>query len=73
MGMGSGIMNSIASMGLNNQNSVNQFILTNAAEESGTQLTNIQLTNQEQEQFGSMLGAGVGAIANIYGSSQLNK
>ena len=71
MGLGANTMNSVASMGLNNMNNENQFNLTNAAEASGTQLQNVNLQNQSQANLGQLMGSSMGALANMYGYSQL--
>ena len=71
MDLGVNTMGNIASMGLNNANNENQFNLTNAAEASGTQLTNIQLQNQQQQAWGQMLGSGVSALGNFAGMAAM--
>jgi hypothetical protein len=71
MSDGANIMGNIASMGLTNQTDENQFNLNNAQFTAGIQGQNIALQNQNQANWGQMMGSGASTLANLYGSSQL--
>ena len=73
MSEGANIMGNVGNMALNNQGQVNTFNQANAAADVGVQGTNIGLYNQNQSNWGSMIGSGIGTMANIYGYSQMGK
>lgn len=71
--LGLSINNDVGNMALNNQGQVNTFNQANAAASVGVQGTNIGLQNQADANWGSMIGSGIGTMANIYGYSQMGK
>jgi len=71
MGMGSGIMENVGSMALNNQGQNNQFNLTNASESLDAQTTNAQLKQQQDQMWAGMISSGIGALGNIAGMGML--
>ena len=71
MDLGVNTMGNIASLGLTNQTDQNQFNLNNAQFTAGIQGQNIALQNQNQANWGQMLGSGASTLASLYGSSQL--
>ena len=73
MSEGANIMGNVGNMALNNQGQVNTFNQANAAADVGVQGTNIGLQNQSDANWGSMIGSGIGTMANIYGYSQMGK
>ena len=73
MSEGANIMGNVGNMALNNQGQVNTFNQANAAASVGVQGTNIGLQNQADANWGSMIGSGIGTMANIYGYSQMGK
>ena len=71
MGMGSGIMENVGSMGLTNQGQTNQFNQTNAEESMAAQEFNAQMKQQQDQMWGSMISSGIGALGNIAGMGML--
>ena len=71
MGMGSGIMENVGSMALNNQGQNNQFNLTNASESLDSQEFNAQMKQQQDQMWAGMISSGIGALGNVAGMGML--
>ena len=71
MGMGSGIMENVGSMGLTNQGQTNQFNQTNAEESMAAQEFNAQMKQQQDQMWAGMISSGIGALGNIAGMGML--
>ena len=71
MGMGSGIMENVGSMALNNQGQNNQFNQTNAEQSMSADEFNAQMKQQQDQMWAGMISSGIGALGNIAGMGML--
>ena len=82
MQQGAGIMENVGSMGLTNQGQENQFNLSNASQELDASKTNAsnslqaqqfndQMQEQQNQMWGQMISAGIGALGNVAGMGML--
>ena len=79
---GAGIMENVGSMGLTNQGQENQFNLSNASQSLDASKTNAsnsleaqkfndQMQEQQNQMWGQMISAGIGALGNVAGMGML--
>jgi hypothetical protein len=79
---GAGIMENVGSMALTNQGQTNEFNLSNASQSLDASKTNAsnaiqtgefndQMQEQQNQMWGQMISAGIGAIGNVAGMGML--
>ena len=71
MGMGSGIMENVGSMALNNQGQNNQFNLTNASESLDSQEFNAQMKQQKEAQQQAFISSLISTAGNVAGMGMM--